>query len=91
MAYIDEVVYYYRMGGGHLSHTQKIVSNHKEWYDDSMRKLFMHAWTQRGYHLDEGDIRFIHDFLYTGALVWKARDVWQGISAFRKVKSNSTN
>lgn len=86
-AYIDEVVYLYRIG--HQSHTQRIVNANKEWYDNFMRQIFMHAWTQRGYKLDEEDIRFIHDFLYKKALVWKIHDFQQGIKTFIKVKKQS--
>ena len=86
-AYIDEIVYYYRIG--HESQTQKIIKNNEEWYDNFMRDIFMYIWTQRGYKLNEADVRFIHDFLFKGVLVWKICDIRQGISTYRKIKRQS--
>ena len=86
-AYIDKVVYYYRTG--HLSQSQRIANANKEWYDNLMRKIFLHAWRQRGFELDESDIRFIHDLLYKRRFIWKPYDVYQGIRAYIKIRSQS--
>lgn len=86
-ACIDEVVFQYRNDYGSSSH--RIMDSNREWYDDFMRKIFMHAWTQRGYNMNETDIRFIHDFLYQRRLIWRLSDIQQGIRTYKKVKQQS--
>lgn len=86
-ACIDETVFQYRCSYGSNSH--RIMDNNREWYDNFMRKIFMHAWTQRGYKLEENDIRFIHDFLYQKRLLWRLSDIKQGVKTYGKVKKQS--
>ena len=49
----------------------------------------MYAWTKRGYALTESDIRFIYDFLYEKRLLWRYKDIKQGIITYQKVKKQS--
>lgn len=86
-ACIDETVFQYRNSYGSNSH--RIMDNNREWYDDFMRKIFMYAWTQRGYNLEEKDIRFIHDFLYQKRLLWNLSDIRQGLITYKKIKKQS--
>lgn len=86
-AYIDETVVQYRNCYGSNSH--KIMDSNREWYDSFMRKIFMYAWTKRGYALTESDIRFIYDFLYEKRLLWRYKDIKQGIITYQKVKKQS--
>ena len=86
-AYIDEIVVQYRNSYGSNSH--RIMDNNRGWYDDFMKKIFLHAWTKRGYKMEECDISFIHDFLYQKRLLWRYKDIKQGISTYQKVKKQS--
>ena len=86
-ACIDEVVYQYRNVYGSKAH--KYIEKNREWYDDLMRKIFMHAWTQRGYNLDEADIRFIHDYLFHKRQLQRLSHILQGIKTYVKVKNQS--
>lgn len=86
-ACIDETVVQYRNNYGSNSH--RIMDDNKEWYDDFMRKIFMHAWTQRGYKLNDADIKFIHKFLYQKKLPWRLADIRQGMATYKKVKMQS--
>lgn len=86
-ACIDEVVYQYRNAYGSKAH--KYIEKNREWYDDFMRKIFMHAWTQRGYNLDEDDIRFIHDYLFRKRRLQRLSHILQGIKTYEKVKNQS--
>lgn len=86
-ACIDEVVVQYRNDYG--SHSHQIMDDRQEWYDGFMRKILMHAWTQRGFVLDEKNIRFIYDYIFEKHLLWRLRDIWQGIKTYNKVKYQS--
>lgn len=86
-AHIGKIAYYYRTG--YLSQSQKISKDNKEWHDIFKRKIFMHAWTQRGYVIDEADIKFIHDFLYKSKAPWAMNDIKQGLSTYNKVYMQS--
>lgn len=86
---IDETVFQYRSSYGSNSH--RIMDNNREWYDDFMRKIFMHAWMERGYELNKEDIAFIHDYLYQKRLLWKPKDIIQGLKTYKKVKMQSEN
>lgn len=86
-AYINKIAYYYRTG--YLSQSQKISNANKEWHNNFKRKIFMHAWTQRGYILDETDIKFIHDFLYKSKAPWRKDDIKQGLNTYNKVYKQS--
>ena len=86
-ACIDETVFQYRNSYGSNSH--RIMDNNREWYDNFMRKIFMRAWTQRGYNLEEKDIKFIHDFLYQKRLLWRLTDIRQGLRTYKKIKKQS--
>lgn len=84
---LDETVFQYRNSYG--SNSNSIMNNNRVWYDDFMRKIFMHAWTQRGFKLDEKDIRFIHDILYQRKLPWKIGQIVQGIKTYRRIKKQA--
>lgn len=84
---IDETVVQYRNDYGSNSH--RIMDENREWYDDFMRKIFMHAWTQRGYDLNDADIKFIHKFLYQKKILWKLPDIMQGVATYKKIRSQS--
>lgn len=86
-ACIDEVVFQYRNGYGSNAH--KYIENNAEWYYDFTKKIFMHAWTQRGYNLDEYDIRFIYDYLYRKQRLQSLSHILQGIRTYGKVKKQS--
>ena len=87
-ACIDEVLFQYRNCYGSNSH--RIMDDNREWYDGFMRRIFMHAWKQRGYVLDEADIKFIHDFLFKGKPAW-GRHMKQGLCTYNKVVNQSKN
>ena len=84
---IEDTVFQYRCNYGSKSH--KIMDDNKEWYDDFMRRIFMHAWRQRGFDMDKNDIQFIHDFLYQKKLLWRGNDIKQGIMTYRKVQKQT--
>lgn len=86
-ACIDETVFQYR--NAYRSNSHRIKEHNREWYDSFMRKIFMHAWTSRGYDLNEADIKFIHKFLYQKKLVWKLKDIKQGIASYKKINQQS--
>lgn len=86
-ACIDDVVFQYR--NNYASKAYKLIENNRKWYDDFMRKLFMHAWTQRGYLLNEDDIRFIHDYLFRRRKLQKLSNILQGIRTYGKIKKQS--
>lgn len=86
-ACIDEVVYQYRKAYGSKAH--RFIEKNREWYDDLMRKIFMQAWTQRGYYLNEDDIRFIYSYLFHKQKLQRVSHILQGVRTYRKVKRQS--
>ena len=81
---INDTVFQYRCNYGSNSH--KIMDENREWYNNFMRRIFIHAWRQRGFDMNKKDIHFIHDFLYQKKLLWRGNDIKQGIETFRKVQ-----
>lgn len=83
---IGEPLVYYRL---HHSQSRKIVESHREWYDDYMRKILAYAWGQRGFDLEEEDIRLIYRYLFCKHLLWKPSDVWRTIKTYNRIKKQS--
>lgn len=81
---INECFFCYRINYGSKSST--VVKEDKDAYDEEIRKVLEHAWSMRGFVLEEEDIFFIHEFLYKHISVWKPKDILKGICTYRKIK-----
>ncbi len=81
---ISDCFFYYRVNHG--SKAMNIVNQDRAAYDAEIRELLRHAWTQRGFLLEEKDIFFFHHFFYRRNRIWKPFDVYQGVKLYQKIR-----
>lgn len=81
---IKECFFYYRVNYGSKSST--VVKENENAYDKEIEKVLYHAWSMRGFLLEEEDISFMHDFFYKCVGIWKPKDVLRGMHIYKKIK-----
>ncbi|MDO4303796.1 MAG: glycosyltransferase family 2 protein [Bacillota bacterium] len=83
-ANVNECFFYYRVNHG--SKAMDIVNQDRTAYDAEIRELLKHAWSARGFTLEESDFTFMHSYFYKRKKIWKPGTVYQGIKTYKKIK-----
>lgn len=86
---VKECFFDYRINHGSKSSTA--VKSDENAYDIEVKKLLGHAWSTRGFSLDENDIDFMHYFFYKRIRIWKLNDILMGIRTYTKIKKQLDN